>query len=94
MDNAVKYCDEGGSIWVALNGGKHPILTVDNTYSAVGSIKLSRLFDRFYRVDKARTYGSGFGIGLSIAKAIVEKHHGNITAVNLGNERIRFQVKL
>lgn len=47
---------------------------------AVGRMELDRLFDRFYRADKARTYGSGFGIGLSIAKAIVEKHHGNIKA--------------
>ena len=94
MDNAVKYCDEGGTICVSLCGGKHPVLTVDNTYSSVGSIELSRLFDRFYRADKARTYGSGFGVGLSIAKASVEKHRGNITVRNLGNEAIRFQVKL
>lgn len=94
MDNAVKYCDEGGNIYVTLYGGRHPVLTVDNTYSSVGLVELNRLFDRFYRADKARTYGSGFGVGLSIAKAIVEKHHGNITVQNLGNEMIRFQIKL
>lgn len=94
MDNAVKYCDEGGNICVTLYGGRHPVLTVDNTYSSVGLVELNRLFDRFYRADKARTYGSGFGVGLSIAKAIVEKHHGSITTSNLGNKMIRFQVKL
>lgn len=94
MDNAFKYCDKNGNICVTLYGGKHPILTVDNTYSSVNSIELSRLFDRFYRADRARTYGSGFGVGLSIAKAIVQKHHGSITALNLRNEKIRFQVRL
>ena len=94
MDNAVKYCDPSGTICVTLLEGKHPILTVDNTYAAVESVELPRLFDRFYRADKARTYGKGFGVGLSIAKAIVEKHHGSIAAKNLGNNMIRFQVRL
>lgn len=94
MDNAVQYCDDNGTISVSLNGGKHPILTVDNSYTAVGSIELHKLFDRFYRADKARTYGNGFGIGLSIANAILEKHHGVIRAINMGNHTIRFQVNL
>ena len=94
MDNAVKYCDPGGVIGVTLRGGKHPTLLVDNSYAAVGGMELDRLFDRFYREDKARTYGGGFGIGLSIAKAIVEKHHGGIRALRLGDDRIRFQVNL
>ena len=61
MDNAVKYCDRGGVIRVGLSGGRRAVLTVDNTYEEVGSIQLDRLFDRFYRADRARTYGSGFG---------------------------------
>ena len=94
MDNAVKYCDPDGMIKVTLRGGKHPIILVDNSYTGVGSMELNRLFDRFYRADKARTYGGGFGIGLSIAKAIVEKHHGEIRVFPLGNDMIRFQVNL
>lgn len=93
MDNAVKYCDVGGSICVTLHNERHPSLTVDNSYAAVDHLELPRLFDRFYRADKARTRG-GFGIGLSMAKAIVEKHRGRITAQDLGNGTIRFQVKL
>lgn len=96
MDNAVKYCDPSGTITVTLqdHGGRRPVFTIENSFQAVDSIELSRLFDRFYRADKARTYGSGFGIGLSIAKAIVEQHHGEIQAQNLGRKTIRFWVRL
>ncbi len=94
MDNALKYCDGGGEITVTLRGEKHPILTVENSYAAVQNIELDRLFDRFYRADRARTYGTGFGIGLSMAKAIVEKHHGSITAYKADHHKIGFKVKL
>ena len=96
LDNASKYCDPDGVIRVTLEKGKgrRPVITVDNTYTAVCGIELNRLFDRFYRADKARTYGSGFGIGLSMAKAIVQKHHGEISAANLDNRTIRFRVRL
>ncbi len=94
LDNAVKYCDPGGVIQVTLASGRHPILTVDNTCKNVESLPLSRLFDRFYRADPARTYGSGFGIGLSIAKGIVEKHRGEICAQKLDYQTIRFRVRL
>ncbi len=94
MDNAVKYCDEGGDITVTLTGDRRPVLTVENTYAAVSALDLERLFDRFYRADKARTYGTGFGIGLSIAKAIVEKHRGTISAYRPGEGRIGFRVRL
>ena len=94
MDNAVKYCDPKGEICVTLHPGKHPVLNFDNTCASVGDIELNRLFDRFYRADKSRTYGGGFGIGLSIAQAIAQKHHGSIAALNIKNGKIRFQVKL
>ncbi len=94
MDNAVKYCDEGGGITVTLTGDRRPTLTVENTYAAASALDLDRLFDRFYRADKARTYGTGFGIGLSMAKAIVEKHKGSISAYRPGEGRIGFRVKL
>lgn len=94
MDNALKYCDGGGEIKLTLTCERRPVLTVENSYAAVGNVEIERLFDRFYRADKARTWGTGFGIGLSIAKAIVEKHRGNISAYNIDNEKIGFKVKL
>ena len=45
------------------------VLTVENTYAAVGELELNRLFDRFYRADKARKFTGGYSVGLSMAKA-------------------------
>lgn len=93
MDNAVKYCDEGGEIRVCLKRRKFVVLTVENAYRNVNAIELGRLFDRFYRADKART-GGGYGIGLSIARMIVQKHRGEITAYRKDGTHIGFRAVL
>ena len=80
LDNAIKYCDTGGNIQLSLTCRRHPVLTVENTYQDVDKLELNRLFDRFYRADKARTFSGSFGIGLSIAQSIVKSHKGNIAA--------------
>ena len=92
MDNAIKYCDCDGEINVSLTRGRHVVLTVENTYAAVGETELERLFDRFYRADKARKFTGGYGIGLSMAKAIVEKHKGEIAAYKKDSAHIGFKV--
>ena len=94
MDNAIKYCDYGGDIVVTLHCNRHIVLTVENTYAAVDELELNRLFDRFYRADKARTFKGGYGIGLSMAKAIVEKHKGEISVYKKDNTHIGFKVVL
>ena len=94
MDNAIKYCDQGGEISVTLRRGRRIVLTVENTYAAVGETPLNRLFDRFYRADKARKFTGGYGVGLSMAKAIVENHKGEITAYKKGSTHIGFKVVL
>lgn len=94
MDNAIKYCDNSGEISVTLRCGKRVILTVENTYSAVCEIELHHLFDRFYRADRARKFTGGYGIGLSMAKAIAEKHKGEITAYKKDSAHIGFKVVL
>ena len=93
LDNAVKYCDEGGEIRISLTGRRQAVLTVENTYAAVSSVDPERLFDRFYRADRARGAG-GFGIGLSTARAIVERLGGEITAYKKDATHIGFQVIL
>ena len=92
MDNAIKYCDNGGEISIKLQKQRRTVLTVENTYSAVGETELSRLFDRFYRADKARKFTGGYGIGLSMAKAIVQQHKGEITAYKKDSTHIGFKV--
>ena len=94
MDNAIKYCDNGGEISVTLRRGRRIVMTVENTYAAVGETPLNRLFDRFYRADKARKFTGGYGVGLSMAKAIVENHNGEITAYKKDNTHIGFKVLL
>ena len=94
LDNAVKYCDNGGNISVTLQRHRQIALTVENTYFAVSEIELDRLFDRFYRADKVRTFNGGYGIGLSMAKSIVEKHKGTITVYKKDNNHIGFKTVL
>ncbi len=94
LENAVKYCDPAGSIHLTLHGGRHPMLTAENTYQAVDSLELHRLFDRFYRADPARTAGNSFGIGLSLAQGIVQRNHGAISAYKAGAGRIGFRIVL
>ena len=94
LDNAVKYCDEDGEIKVTLEKRRRIILSVENTYAAVGEIELNKLFDRFYRADKARKFTGGYGVGLSMAKSIAEKHKGEITAYKKDKTNIGFKVVL
>ncbi|MBQ9750607.1 MAG: GHKL domain-containing protein [Clostridia bacterium] len=94
MDNAIKYCDQVGEITVDLHRGRRTVLIVENTYAAVGELELDRLFDRFYRADKARKFTGGYGVGLSMAKAIVEKHKGEITAYKKDATHIGFKIVL
>lgn len=94
FENAVKYCDPGGEIRISLSGKRRPHIRVENTYQNVGEIELERLFDRFYRADKARTFTGGFGVGLSIAKAVVQNHRGEITAYRKDENQIGFKVIL
>lgn len=94
LDNAVKYCDPEGTITITVSAKRHPVIIVENTYANVGKTELGRLFDRFYRGDKARTYTGSFGVGLSIAKAIAKSHRGDITAYQKDVNHIAFRVTL
>lgn len=82
LDNALKYSEENGNISLtAQKKGRGAVISVYNTAVQVSQENLSRLFDRFYRADKSRnSQNGGYGIGLSIAKAITEAHKGKITA--------------
>ncbi len=85
-DNAVKYSPEGGTVSVTMDrdGRNAALLQVFNTTEeVVDKMTLEHMFDRFYRAEQSRnSEKGGYGIGLSVAKAVVEAHKGKITAVS------------
>lgn len=94
MDNAVKYCDEKGKVTVRLFRDRQIRLQVINDFSDTAGCELDKVFERFYRADKARTPDGSYGLGLSIAKSVVELHRGQIRAKALDHGRIMFEVTL
>ncbi len=93
-DNALKYTNDGGEIRLSLyKSGKSLCLDAYNTCESIEKDKLPHLFDRFYRADPARARETGgYGIGLSIAKAIVERHKGKISASSADGRSILFRI--
>ncbi len=76
LDNAVKYTPEGGRIEVALAKCKSEVrLTVRDSGIGIPDLLQPRIFDRFFRVDPARSQVDGAGLGLAIAKWIADAHH-------------------
>lgn len=90
MDNAIKYTDEGGRIELTLEKQKNQIrLSVFNTAKSVPRKNLTHLFDRFYRTDQSRNSKTGgYGLGLSIASAIVSAHKGKVWAETMDEKSL------
>ena len=98
-DNAIKYCLPNGEIKFSLSKqGKRIIVTEENPAEGLTSGNQSTLFERFYRGDESHSTGgskpAGYGIGLSMAQAIVNAHGGTISAKCPDNSRIIFTVSL
>ncbi len=81
IDNAIKYTYKGKIEIDLSRTNKFAKVSVSDTGIGISLENQKRLFDRFYRVEMARSETKGYGLGLSICKAIVERHHGTI-AVN------------
>ncbi len=82
VDNAIKYCDDGGEVKVTLSrkaiGAR---LVVANTFKDGENLDCERFFDRFYRADESHNVEQGgYGVGLSIAESIVRRQKGSINA--------------
>ncbi len=95
VDNAVKYALPGSSIDISLKSAGKILFKVKNQCEQLPLVSPERLFDRFYRGDTARTQSSGgYGIGLSVARAITESCGGKIYAEYYENNTIEFVVEL
>ena len=96
IDNAIKYSDEKGEISIKLYAQRDKrIIEVYNTGKGIPEDKLEKVFERFYREDEARNSKSGgYGLGLSIAREIVRRHKGSISAKGTYGRDITFTVVL
>ena len=94
LDNALKYTPDNGTIHFTIEkNGKHVQITEENTCDPSLEPDIERLFERFYRGDAARTQSkdsSGYGIGLSAARAICENFGGKLNAEYSSEDTIRF----
>ncbi len=95
LKNAVTYSFEGTHIDIAAAGqGENVEITFTNHADTIPEEKLERIFEQFYRLDVSRSTNSGgAGLGLAIAKQIIELHNGTITARS-ENETVAFKVTL
>ena len=82
LENSLRYTDPGGVVKVSCTLGDHEVqIDFQDSKPAVPEASLSRLFERFYRVEGSRNRASGgAGLGLAICKNIVEAHQGTIAA--------------
>ncbi|MDO4549226.1 MAG: HAMP domain-containing sensor histidine kinase, partial [Clostridia bacterium] len=96
IDNALKYTPESGKVFIELKSiGRQAVASITDTGIGIPEKDIDHIFDRFYRVDKARARSTGgTGLGLSIVKQIIALHGGNIVVTSRENFGSTFTVKL
>ena len=96
IENAIKYTPDGGSVTVRLRrAGRDAVLEISDTGVGIPEEDLPHVFDRFYRVDKARSRDTGgTGLGLSIVQQIIRLHAGSVTVQSVRGEGTTFTVQL
>jgi signal transduction histidine kinase len=96
VDNAIKYVNSKGMVSIVLKkNNNNIILSVTNTGEGIPEEQIGKIFDRFYRTDKSRSRKiGGYGLGLAIAKSIIEQHRGKISAKNISNGGTVFSIEL
>lgn len=96
LDNAYQYSDPGGKIALTLeNGEKNIHISVKDTGVGISEENIDKLFDRFFRITNFRKKNpDGLGLGLPIAKLIVEQHHGEIVIASNLSEGSNFTIIL
>ena len=96
LDNALKYTPEGGRVWVRLERqDNESVIEVQDTGIGIEPQDQERIFERFYRVDKARSRElGGTGLGLCIVKHIVIAHGGRVAVSSVPGTGSTFRVML
>lgn len=96
IDNAIRYSHEGGSVTVRVDSdGEEVTLRVSDTGIGIPSRDIPRIFERFYRVDRARSRETGgTGLGLAIVKHVVENHGGSVDVESELGRGTTFRVRL
>jgi heavy metal sensor kinase len=96
LDNAFKYTSSPGSVQLSLESqGESAVILVQDSGVGIEEEDQSKIFERFYRVDKARTRAQGgAGLGLAIAQWIVMQHHGSIGVQSRHGQGATFRVEL
>jgi two-component system, OmpR family, sensor histidine kinase CiaH len=95
IDNAMKFTKENDSIRISCEQIKNSfVIKVQDTGAGIKEENISRIFDRFFQEDESRTSKSGIGLGLSIAKWIVDEHNGKIKVKSKIGEGTTFEISL
>jgi heavy metal sensor kinase len=95
VENAVRYTPSQGNVRVAIGNSGRPSITVEDTGIGIPEEHLPKIFDRFYRVDRARSRSQGgSGLGLAIAQEIARLHGGEIRVDSRAGEGSRFSLVL
>jgi two-component system, OmpR family, phosphate regulon sensor histidine kinase PhoR len=95
IDNAIKFNREGGVVSIKCEGGVRDKISVEDTGEGIPTHHLDRLFERFYRVDRARSRElGGTGLGLAIVKHLARAHDGEVTVESRFGEGTRFTIEL
>lgn len=97
LDNAIKYSPKESQVNVRLvKAGNKAVITIEDFGIGISEKELPFIFKRFYRADTARTKEkvAGFGLGLAIAKTVIENHHGTITVKSTPDQGTTFTITL
>ncbi len=95
IDNALKYSPQDSLVSIKIGAAENNIVfDITNTGQGIEESKLPYIFDRFYRADSSRTHRVGYGLGLSIAKKIVELSHGELSVTSTPGQSTIFTVVL
>jgi two-component system phosphate regulon sensor histidine kinase PhoR len=95
VDNAIKFNREGGTVVVSIESDSTDRISVEDTGEGIPALHLDRLFERFYRVDRARSRElGGTGLGLAIVKHLALAHGGEVTVQSRFGEGSRFTIEL